>query len=358
VHADDSVGASTENAARKPATHVAGANAGVVLIVGQGLAGTALGLELESAGVDFRIVADAHEDAASRVAAGLINPVTGQRFVKSWRVDELLPVARETYARWERVLAVKLWHSVEICRALASTGDKADRARMKIENGELRPYVISHDRERVTISGGAWVDLPLLLAKARERWLAAGRLEVARLGSDSVGATRSVLCVGAGELVSHYFPLQPVTPVKGEVITVESATDSFDLKRVVQDEVWIRPDSRTRARVGATYEPGVSDTRCTDAAKHQLVEAVTRLAGAVRVVDQDAGVRLAARDRLPLAGWSGVDRRVGILGALGSKGALWAPWLASMWARHLADGSSLESVVSPQRFANGSSAVE
>jgi 2-polyprenyl-6-methoxyphenol hydroxylase-like FAD-dependent oxidoreductase len=68
-----------------------------VLIVGQGLAGTALGLELERVGVPFAIASEGHTRAASMGAAGLVNPVQGQRFVKVWRVDELLPFAERWY---------------------------------------------------------------------------------------------------------------------------------------------------------------------------------------------------------------------------------------------------------------------
>ncbi|HYD83061.1 MAG TPA: hypothetical protein VEA63_03390, partial [Opitutus sp.] len=68
-----------------------------LLIVGQGLAGTLLAWELERAGLTFEIADEGHGRAASRVAAGIINPITGQRLVKSWRVDALLPVARATF---------------------------------------------------------------------------------------------------------------------------------------------------------------------------------------------------------------------------------------------------------------------
>jgi glycine/D-amino acid oxidase-like deaminating enzyme len=329
-----------------------------VVIVGQGIAGTCLGLELERAGVKFSIVADAHDGAASRVAAGLINPVTGQRFVRSWRVDELLPIAYASYAHWERLLSIKLWHPVDIRRALSASDERTARIREKIGKGELRPYAAALDGDIVTISGGAWVDLALLLAKARERWIAAGLLHEARFVPDALSSQRVILCVGAGDLVTRYFPGVPATPVKGEMITVESAQDRFDASCVLQDVVWIRATSSREARVGATYEPGVNDTQRTGSARAKLLEAATRLAGPLRVIGHDGGVRLAAKDRLPVAGWSVVDERVGILGALGSKGALWAPWLARVWAEHLANGSSLETAVSPQRFAGGSSAVE
>ncbi|HBA65740.1 MAG TPA: FAD-dependent oxidoreductase, partial [Methylococcaceae bacterium] len=54
------------------------------LIVGQGLAGSLLAFELIQRNAQVMVVDDGRENA-SEVAAGLINPVTGIRLVKSDR---------------------------------------------------------------------------------------------------------------------------------------------------------------------------------------------------------------------------------------------------------------------------------
>src|SRR5580700_1323173 len=68
-----------------------------VLIVGQGICGTFLSRELDRAGLCYIVIDEERPDSASRAAAGLINPVTGRRFVKTWMIDELLPFVREAY---------------------------------------------------------------------------------------------------------------------------------------------------------------------------------------------------------------------------------------------------------------------
>ena len=50
-----------------------------VLIVGQGLAGTWLGWWLYRSGISFKVIDQPNPDGASMRAAGLINPVTGQK---------------------------------------------------------------------------------------------------------------------------------------------------------------------------------------------------------------------------------------------------------------------------------------
>lgn len=341
-----------------------------IAIIGQGIAGTALGLALEERGLEFVIFADAHGDAASRVAAGLINPVTGQRFVRNWRIGDLLPLARRAYACWEERLGVKVWHDVEIERRFTNAVER-ERAQRKFESGELKPFFAAIDADKVSISGAAWVDLPAMMKRARERWIAAGKLVESRVGPELVPVRTSrsgighdarlaptILCVGAGDLVAKYFPELSAVPVKGEIIAIDG--EGFDVSRVLHDGMWVRPESPTRARVGATFEPGVNDRMPTDAARDRLMEAAGRLFAhrSCTLSGHEAGVRLAASDRLPVAGWSAIDQGVGMLGALGSKGALWAPWLAQMWAEHLAHSSSFDPVVSSQRFAGRGSAVE
>src|SRR5580698_9302916 len=68
-----------------------------VLVVGQGICGTSLSRELDRAGLTYIVIDEERPDSASRAAAGLINPVTGRRFVKTWMIDELLPFVQEAY---------------------------------------------------------------------------------------------------------------------------------------------------------------------------------------------------------------------------------------------------------------------
>jgi glycine/D-amino acid oxidase-like deaminating enzyme len=68
-----------------------------ILIVGQGLAGTLLAWECERAGIAFAVADCGHAAAATSAAAGIVNPITGRRLVKSWRIDDQLPLARAEY---------------------------------------------------------------------------------------------------------------------------------------------------------------------------------------------------------------------------------------------------------------------
>ncbi|HEV7621920.1 MAG TPA: FAD-dependent oxidoreductase, partial [Flavisolibacter sp.] len=67
------------------------------LIVGQGICGTMLSWFLHKEGKTFLVIDDKKENAATRIAAGVINPVTGRRYAYSWMIDEIMPFAIQTY---------------------------------------------------------------------------------------------------------------------------------------------------------------------------------------------------------------------------------------------------------------------
>lgn len=72
------------------------------LIIGQGIAGTAMGYRLEQAGQSFLIFDLPESNKSSRVAAGLYNPVTGRKMVKSWMAEYLFPKIEPFYQEMEK----------------------------------------------------------------------------------------------------------------------------------------------------------------------------------------------------------------------------------------------------------------
>ena len=88
------------------------------LILGQGLAGTLLSFRMLQAGVDHRVIDRGHQQASSNVAAGIVNTVTGRRFVKAWKIDELLK-GLSVYQDLEKLLNVELLSKITVYRDLS-----------------------------------------------------------------------------------------------------------------------------------------------------------------------------------------------------------------------------------------------
>ncbi len=320
-----------------------------LLIVGQGLAGTLLGHACEQAGIAFDIVDAGHADASSRVGAGIINPITGQRIVKSWMIDELRPLAWETYRELEAVLGVPLMREMRVRRLFRDASDRRVFAE-KLERGELAPYAGTGDDQGFWIEGALRVDTAAVITAARARWLAMGTLRETRVSITGALAAyeRVIACTGADDDHGRAWAGMRCVRANGDLLRV--AVDGLAPDVILSRGHWVLPTSSGEARVGATYaREGEPVTR---AARAELERSARELLGerTFTVTAQESGVRVTAPDRRPLAGRDPREPRLGVINGLGSKGALLAPWLAQQWVRHLVEGAAFDPAVAIGRF--------
>ena len=97
-----------------------------ILIVGQGLAGSLLALELEKRGKKVMILDNNPSLSASKVAAGLYNPITGRKMVKTWFADELFPNLSKFYQDLEKKIDAKFHFSKTIYRPFNNIEEQND----------------------------------------------------------------------------------------------------------------------------------------------------------------------------------------------------------------------------------------
>lgn len=94
------------------------------IIVGLGLAGSLLAYFLIKAGKRVLVVDSFKPNSSSRVAAGLINPVTGRQMVKTWQADTLLPFTENTYLELKEYFKKTFFFKQNITRLFASAEQK------------------------------------------------------------------------------------------------------------------------------------------------------------------------------------------------------------------------------------------
>ena len=309
------------------------AAAAPVLIAGQGLAGTLLAFALERAGRDFRVIDPGHAGSASRSGAGLVNPVTGERWAAASGWAAKAAEARTLYAEIERAWGLRLVSDLRIRREWRGAAEAA-LVRGKTERGELAPWVRPAGLE----AGAAWIegawraDLPALIAAGRARWKGQGRLREAALDEDAAMAWPGpvVWCVGAAET-----RVPELRAVGGETLELALAPGALPEDVVRHDGVWVLPLGAGRAWAGASF---VRDEAERLVRREDLRASVRRqLAGlAWRETAVLAGCRMTAPDRVPRSGWlPGREGREGVFNGLGAKGGLLAPGLAREWVERL-----------------------
>lgn len=323
-----------------------------ILILGQGLAGTLLAWELERAGISFDIADPGPTTAAATwAAAGIVNPITGRRLVKSWRIETLLPAARETYRELETALGVPLWRAMRVRRFFADERERSVFA-IKTASGELAPFVENSDDDGFWIRDAAQVDLRGLIDASRSRWRACDRIVDTGEAHAREGRYDLVVhCTGAAIVRCREFRFVPWESSKGEILEIEA--DGLAADVVLNRRKWILPVDERIAWVGATHEPGIADPSPTAEARASLEASARALLGerTFAVIGHRAGVRINLPDKRPAAGRHPEFPQRGVISGLGAKGVLWAPFLARQWVEHLTSGARFDPEVDVARFA-------
>jgi len=126
------------------------------IIAGQGLAGSLLSYYLEMAGKTALVIDPGLFPTSSRIAAGIVHPVTGRRIVKSWRADELIPFAEQAYRLLEQKFRKTFYFNRPILEIFHSVNHMNDWLARSGEDS-MQHYT----GERIESNGIAGINMPL-----------------------------------------------------------------------------------------------------------------------------------------------------------------------------------------------------
>lgn len=322
------------------------------LIVGHGLAGATLAWHLRWLGKQVAVLDQGRRDTASRVAAGLITPITGKRNTVSHRFADFWSTALPFYRRVEATTGRRFLHTDRTMRRCDEEshrwGDQESRRYLAGVTKLEAPY---RGRHAFELADAARLCVPSYLDASQTNLESEGRfyqhkLDLAaelaldqakvRIACLDIDAAGVVFCQGFDAVANQLFSELPFEPAKGEIL--ELLAPSLHRKPTLLSDVWIIPTDEAHCLVGATYDREFENELPTDRGRQELL---TQLADEVdasfRVVGHRAAVRPIMHGRLPQFGVSPADPRLGFFNGLGSKGALRAPETARQFANYLAN---------------------
>jgi len=345
-----------------------------ILIVGAGLAGILLALELESQGADCLLTGWPFPGQASAIAAGIINPITGRHLKKTWLADRLLPFAKQHYKELEKRLGARFYFDLPNIRPLLSQ-EEADMFRHKIEqealqdwiewqpqppNGPL-PHLHAEAGYLITKYGG-YVDVPTLLLAAKQYLLGRGKYITAQVQPTDVGNgsnnshiwmgqqfAQVVLCLGSwgkGWPGQEHLPLQPL---KGELLIL-SDNKGTPLPGVLNRNSYLAPRADGSLWAGSTYQHKYDDVLPTEKGGNQILEKVAAYYNApMQVLQHKAGLRPSVADRRPLVGEISAKPNTFVFNGLGTKGVTLGPFFAAQLVGNILRGTEIDPACNPER---------
>ena len=331
------------------------------LIVGQGLAGSCLALALLVRGKRILVtdVTDVH--SASRVAAGMFNPITSKVRATTWNADVLFPFLHTFYQKAESITGHRFYHPLPMYRPFPSGEDQKgwnDVTTVYLKELHLQsryPQFVRDPFGGLELNHAGYVDTKTFV-EAVKHYLTSLDCWVEMSDSLSVNedflarcqelAVRVIFCEGVRVSENPFFKWLPLNRLKGEVLEVQ-----VDLPEdiIFNRSVYLVPGVNG-FRAGSTYDrSGVEGN-----SKEGILDIEQRLIILLSVdfttTGSDWGFRPVVRDRRPILGEHPERRGVYIFNGLGTKGVSLAPWSANSLAGWMEGSESLPDELNISRF--------
>lgn len=319
------------------------------IIVGQGLAGSILALELLKQNKSVLVINNANMSQCSKVAAGIYNPIVFKRLTQSWMADKALPTMVDFFKEAEKLFNSELIHETKIARAFASEQEEVLwKKKTKNELSEFTDTEVHSAKNEYEflksnygfVTKAGFVDVSIFLEQAKQFFKKSNSylnttfkyndvvLKVNEIEYQNFTCEKLIFCEGHLAVQNPFFQKIKFKPAKGEVLTIyceELKTDS-----IINKDFFILPLPEAHCfKVGATYNwLDLTDTTSAEA-KNTLVEKINSVVSfPYKIINQQAGVRPATTDRRPIIGLHPIYKNIGVFNGFGTKAVMLAPYFA------------------------------
>jgi glycine/D-amino acid oxidase-like deaminating enzyme len=338
------------------------------ILVGQGLAGSCLALQLLYRQKKIVVIDQPSPTSASRVAAGLFNPITGKVMEKTWLADDLFPYLEKFYRQAEAYTGSSFYHPMPLYRPFISI-EEQNAWMGKSASADYEQYLEHihlstwHANEVHNPFGGlllkrcGYLNTKNFIHAVRSTLRIQGALleeffdedqlqfEAESVTYKGIGASSIVYCTGEQIRHSRNFSWLPIRALKGETLTISSPVS---VNTIYNRGVYVVPDIW---KVGATYAKDDLRPEITEAGKTELVEKLNELiAFPYRITGQEWGFRPTTPDRRPLLGLHPKYTQLAVFNGLGTKGVSLAPYFSEIFTDWLENGSPLNNAADLNRY--------
>jgi glycine/D-amino acid oxidase-like deaminating enzyme len=326
------------------------------LIIGQGISGTWLSYYLQKEGKSILVIDNDYVNSPSKIAAGIINPVTGRRHVTVWMAEELLPFAWNAYIQIGNELditaisqktIIDFFPSPQMRLSFLQRIEEDDTyiKKYKDENsfrtlfnyefgcGQIQPVYTAHLETLLP----AWRQHLKAKQLLLEEEFDASQLELTpgKVHYKNITASKIIFCDGTAGGNLPYFTLLPFAPNKGEVLLAEIPDLPNDY--IYKKGMMLAPLATPGLWwIGSNYTWEFADENTTEEFRiktEQLLQHWLKIP--FTILSHNCGIRPATLERRPFAGIHPHYPSIGILNGMGTKGCSLAPYFAQQLTQHL-----------------------
>ncbi|MDI9337896.1 MAG: hypothetical protein QM539_05675 [Alphaproteobacteria bacterium] len=333
------------------------------LIIGQGISGMMLAFYLWEQKISFKICDADLPFSASPVASGIINPVTGRRLVKTWMIDEILPITFNTYSKLSNLLHKNIIYKTYLEQDfIASTNidnlvqkntnqltKYTDFKRLPlasfdgnhhIENSIHNNYKYDDSQYiKLKISPCFLIDVPELLALWKTFVINENLLitknfpehetplyQHTPFSYDSYNFKNIIFCSGFYGQLNPFFNHLPFTQIKGEAVIANIQNVPF--KGIYKSKYTMSAYKNSHYYIGTSYQRDFLNAETSETFLKNSQDFMIARQLNSEIIEQLSGVRSGTTMRRPFMGWHPYFKHIGIMNGMGTKGYSLAPFLA------------------------------
>ncbi len=340
------------------------------IIIGQGICGTFLSWNLIKEGKKVLVIDEANSFSASKVASGVINPVTGRRIVRTWLIEELMPFAWDAYTQISNQVNECL---IRECNVLdfhpSSQMQEAFFERLQQEKDYLHKLSDENEWQQYfrynygvdEIAPCFLVDLQTLLSGWRKKLQMQELLleenfdwHSCKISSDhvmykDVRAKKIICCEGVAGFTNPYFKLLPFAINKGEALIAE--IQGLPRTNIFKQGISIVPWQNNLFWIGSTNEWNYKNAEPTSLFRKKVENQLNYwLKLPHKIYDHFAAERPANIERRPFVGLHPFNSSIGILNGMGTKGCSLAPYFANQLTQFLLYNVPVNPLADIKRF--------
>jgi len=343
------------------------------IIIGQGICGTFLSWHLLKAGKKVIVIDEPQLCSSTRVASGIINPVTGRRVVATWMIEKLLPFAWNAYTAIgkdigetviERKNTVAFPPSPQMLETYEKRANEANTYIQRLaKNEEQYHQWFNFIFPAYAIDPTYLIYLHTLLDGWRKKLIEANSLLEEKFNDaqlvihqnhieyKNIAAAKIIFCNGVNAFQNPYWKNLPYVFNKGQALIA-------DIPLLLSNDIYkfgnvtLAPWYNNLWWIGSSYENDFDTTAPTEDFYKSTVDSlksILKISFAIK--DHFAALRPAVIERRPFVGMHPNYTSLAIFNGMGTKGCSLAPYFAHQLTYCLLNNIEIDELADVKRFS-------
>lgn len=335
------------------------------IIVGDGYAGIFLAHQLIHHNKSFRLFSNSKK-GASRVSAGVINPVVLKKFTTFWLAEEQIDFLTQTMSEIEKYTGSNYLIKENIHRIFHDENEKKLWL-SKTETAELKPFLNPDFHTLETINNPYGTGSVAQSARLNvesfftdfTRYLKYNHhlieedfdhAQISESTYKNIHFKKIIFCEGMNVRQNPYFSDIQVIPNKGHHLKVK-LSEEIDTQVTLKKKHFLFPLNKELHYYGGTYDPNERDDEIDGWKAEELITGLKEFyPHNFEIVEINYGFRPTVKDRRPIIGHHPANENLYIFNGLGARGILNGCYFARHLYDHLENGKKLMQEVDIRRF--------